>query len=84
MTIEVLSTAWSELKRYINVVDRAEAAETFVNVMIDHDISEDEIRNEFKGDSDIKEALATYFGNNDDDVDIVDDDYIDDDYEEDY
>lgn len=77
MSIEVLSATWAELKRYINVVDRIEAAETFINVMVDNDITPDDIRNEFKGDTDIKKALVSYLGE-DDDVEIEEDeDYED-------
>ena len=32
------SEIWSELKRYINTVDRDEAAETLVAVLIDQEI----------------------------------------------
>jgi|APGre2960657373_1045057.scaffolds.fasta_scaffold42648_4 hypothetical protein len=77
MSIEVLSAAWAELKRYINVVDRIEAAETFINVMVDNDITPDDIRDEFKGDTDIKKALVSYLGE-EDDVEIEEDeDYED-------
>jgi hypothetical protein len=60
MTSEVASEIWGELKRYVNTVDRAEAAETLVAVLIDHDESAESIRNAFKGDADVKRALAVY------------------------
>jgi hypothetical protein len=41
-------------------VDRDEAAETVVSILIDNDYDVDEIRDAFKGDSDIKRALAAY------------------------
>ena len=77
MSIEVLSAAWAELKRYINVVDRIEAAETFINVMVDNDITPDDIRDEFKGDTDIKKALVSYLGE-EDDVEIEEDEAYED------
>lgn len=83
MSIEVLSATWAELKRYINVVDRVEAAETFINVMVDNDITPDDIRDEFKGDSDIKKALVSYLGEDeDDDVDEIEEDEDYDDFED--
>ena len=38
MTETVASEIWSELKRYVNTVDRADAAETIVSILIDHDV----------------------------------------------
>ena len=78
MSIEVLSATWAELKRYINVVDRSEAAETFVSVMIDNDVTPDEIRNEFKNESDIKKALLSYLGKDDTEEEIEEDEDYDD------
>ncbi len=41
--VAVASEMWSELKRYVNTVDRDEAAETVVAILIDNDKSyEDE------------------------------------------
>ena len=60
MSIEVAAELWGELKRYVNTVDREEAAESVVSLLIDNDYDADEIRDAFKGDSDIKRALAAY------------------------
>jgi len=77
---EVVATEiWSELKRYINTVDRNEAAETVISILIDHDSDVDDIRDAFKGDSDIKKALTTYLDN---DKDYAEEEEIED--EEDY
>jgi len=82
MSAEVASEIWGELRRYVNTVDRDEAAETVVSILIDHDYDADEIRDAFKGDSDIKRALAAYVNKDaeeepdeeiDDDVDLDDD-----------
>jgi len=77
MSIEVAAELWGELKRYVNTVDREEAAESVVSVLIDNDHDADEIRTAFKGDSDIKRALAAYIDNNDieEEDDVEDDDY---------
>jgi len=66
MTETVASEIWSELKRYVNTVDRAEAAETIVSILIDHDSDIEDIRDAFKGDGDIKRALTVYLDNDKD------------------
>jgi hypothetical protein len=60
MSVELASEIWTEIKRYVNSVDRNEAAETLVSVLIDNDVSAEEIKSAFKGDGDIKRALADY------------------------
>jgi hypothetical protein len=66
MDVDVISEIWAELKRYVNVVDRGDAAESIVSILIDHDIDADEIRTWFKGDSDIKTALSDYLASDSD------------------
>lgn len=76
---------WTELRRYINTVDRAEAAETLVSVLIDNDVDADEIKDVFKSDSEVKAALTHYLKDHEeepeDDEDNDDDEEF---YEEDY
>ena len=86
MTETVASEIWSELKRYVNTVDRADAAETIVSILIDHDSDVEDIRDAFKGDSDIKRALTVYLDNDkdyaEDEEDVNDDEEIDHDWED--
>ena len=77
----VISEIWSELKRYVNTVDRADAAETIVSILIDHDSDVDDIREAFKGDSDIKRALTVYLDN---DRDYAEDEDAEEDEEDDH
>jgi len=79
MSVELASEIWAELKRYVNKVDRDEAAEAMVSVLIDNDVSADEIKDAFKGDSDVKGALAHYLKDH-----VEEDDDEDDDDEEDW
>lgn len=82
MSSMIASEIWSELKRYVNTVDRQEAAETLVSVLIDHDEDVEDIRDAFKHDSDIKRALTAYLDNDKDyDEDEVDEDIDEDDSE---
>ena len=64
--VAVASELWSELKRYVNTVDRDEAAETIVAILIDNDCDVDDIKDTFKGDADIKRALTAYLDNDKD------------------
>jgi hypothetical protein len=77
MSVELASEIWSEIKRYVNSVDRNEAAETLVSVLIDNDVSAEEIKSAFKGDSDIKRALADYL--KEEELEEEEDDSYDDD-----
>ena len=60
MSVELSREIWDEIKRYVNTVDRQEAAETLINVLIDNDVDADEIRDTFKGDLEVKRALTSY------------------------
>jgi hypothetical protein len=82
MSAELVKEIWSEIRRYVNTVDRDEAAETLVSVLIDNDIGADEIKDTFKNDSEVKRALAHYLKDHADDEEEEeeDEDYEDDDY----
>jgi hypothetical protein len=82
MSAELSKEIWDELKRYVNVVDRNDAAETLVSVLIDNDVDADEIKSTFKNDSEIKKALASYLKDHEEeeDEDETDEDDEDDDY----
>ena len=83
MSVELSKEIWDEIKRYVNTVDRDEAAETLVSVLIDNDVAADEIKETFKSDGDVKRALAHYLKDlEDDDEEDQDDD--DDGDDEDY
>ena len=90
MTETVASEIWSELKRYVNTVDREDAAEIVVSILIDHDSDVEDIRNAFKGDNDIKRALTAYLDNDKDyaedyaEVEETDEDEDIEDHDDDY
>ena len=79
MSVELSKEIWNELKRYVNTVDRAEAAETLVSVLIDNDVGADEIKDTFKNDSEVKRALAHYLKDHEEDFEDDDDDDEEDD-----
>jgi hypothetical protein len=77
MSVVLAKEIWDELRRYVNTVDRSEAAETLVNVLIDNDAAADEIKEVFKTDSEVKRALASYLKDHEE-TDDLDDEYEDD------
>jgi hypothetical protein len=79
MSEAIASEIWGELKRFVNTVDRAEAAETVIQILMDNDSDVEDIRDAFKGDTDIKRALTAYLDN---DKDYEAEDKEDDEYEE--
>jgi hypothetical protein len=83
MSAELSREIWTELRRYVNPQDRTEAAETVVSVLIDNDVSADEIRDAFKGDTEIKRALTHYLKDHAEEEDD-EDDSEDEDQDEDY
>lgn len=85
MTEQLVSEIWGELKRYINTVDRTEAAETVVQILMDNDSDAEDIKEAFKGDRDIKTALTSYLDNDrdyiEDEEEAEEEDYNEDDWE---
>ena len=84
MSVELTKEIWDELKRYVNVVDREEAAATLVSVLIDNDVDADDIKSTFKNDSEVKRAVTSYIKDHEDDEadDEDDDEYIDEDWDD--
>jgi hypothetical protein len=80
----IANEIWQELKRYVNGMDRAEAAEALVSVLIDNDVSAEEIKSAFKSDSEVKQALKQYLDDHADDDDYDDDDYEEEEEDDDY
>lgn len=82
MHSDIASEIWGELKRYINTVDREEAAEVLVSLLIDNDEDVDDIKQSFKGDAEIKRALTSYIQSEEEEYEEYDEeeDDIDDDY----
>lgn len=81
MAVDLAHDLWQELKRYIPQVDRHEAADVLVNLLIDNDCDAEEIRAGFKGDNDIKKSLQSYLDDiEEEDLDEEDEDDYDDAY----
>ena len=82
MDQHLASVVWDELKRYINTVDRSEAAESMVSILVDNDMDAEDIKSAFAGDKDIKNALAQYLNNDEEETEEEEEDldYEDDDW----
>jgi hypothetical protein len=81
MSVELAKEIWDELRRYVNTIDRSEAAETLVSVLVDNDVGADDIKEVFKSDSEVKRALAHYLKDHAEEQDEEDED--EDEYEDD-
>lgn len=81
MSVDLASEIWNGIKRYINTVDRSDAAEDFVGILVDNDCDPEDIKETFKGDTHIKNALAGYINSDEEEYEEEFDE--DDDYEED-
>jgi hypothetical protein len=84
MSVDLSYEIWNELKRYINVVDRNEAAETLVSVLIDNDIDADDIKTNFKSEPEVKRALTSYLKDHPEEEEDDEDSYEDDEEDENY
>ena len=83
MSVDLAQAVWEELKRYIGPLDRTEAADSLVNLLVDSNFDADDIRNSFRGDAEVKKALQGYLDDHDDEEEIDDDDdYTENDEEE--
>jgi len=72
MSLILISEAWDALRQHIQMADKSDAADSLVNLLIDHGYDVDEIKENFRGDKDIANALV-YFSEQEQE-----------DYEEDY
>jgi hypothetical protein len=80
MSVDVAYDIWTELRRFLSTPDRAEAADSLVNVLIDNDYDAEDIRSAFKGDADVKQALQSYLDDNEEDAEEYSEDYDEDEY----
>ena len=80
MPITVANDLWNELRRFLSTPDRAEAADAVVAVLIDNNYDAEDIRQAFKGDKDIKQALESYLDDAEEDVDEDQEDLDEDEY----
>jgi len=84
MSIGLIGEVWKLLKSNIEAGDVDGAAETLVNYLVEEDFSAHEIKNTFRGDKDIQDALQFYLETPEDGLvheyepDLDEDDWSDD------
>jgi hypothetical protein len=81
MSVDLAQAVWEELKRYIGPLDRTEAADALVNLLVDSNFDADDIRDSFRGDVEVVKALQGYLDDYDEE-EIDDDDYDEEDNDE--
>ena len=59
MSLRTITEVWEVLREHIDFNDRADAADTLVNYLMDNNYEVDEIKDEFS-DKDITKALKGY------------------------
>lgn len=79
MSLELVTEIWAAMKPLFVTSDRPEAAETFVNVLIDNDFDPRDLKKAFKKDGNIINALGLH-----DDVGDIEEEEDDEDGYEDY
>jgi hypothetical protein len=79
MELDLVQESWQEMKRYINPVDRPEAAESLVSMLVENGVSAEDIQAAFIDDTDIRKVMHEYL-----DVDDIDTDYESHDMDDDY
>jgi hypothetical protein len=77
MYSEFAAELWNEFKSLLNPVDKDQAADMLISMLIDCDENIDDIKKAFKNDELIKNALAFYV-DNPDDVDYDEEDDVQD------
>lgn len=80
MAVDLVYEVWQELRHHIQSADRADAADSLVNLLIDNDYDAEDIRAAFKGDNDVKRALQSYLDDAEEELDDEDEDDYDDEY----
>lgn len=84
MSLELVTEIWAAMKPLFATSDRPEAADTFVNVLIDNDFDPKDLKRAFKKDGNIINALGLHDDVSDleEDADEDEDGYEDYDYDD--
>jgi hypothetical protein len=76
MSLEFTVEVWDALRPHIDFNDRSEAADSLINLLIDHNYEAGDIKDAFRGDKEVLNALKDYLEQHD-----VEDSYDDEDYD---
>ena len=76
MSLDFVAEVWDALRSHIDFNDRSDAADTLINLLIDNNYETEDIKDSFRGDKEVLNALKDYLEQQD-----IEEDY--DDYEDD-
>lgn len=82
MSLSLIKEIWKVVKPCIETGDVEGAADCLVNYLVDEDYSPSEIKQTFRGDAEIKEALDYFLEKPEDGLYVEDTDMLDDYYDE--
>jgi len=77
MSLDFVAEVWDALRSHIDSNERKDAADTLINLLIDNDYEAADIKESFRGDKDILDALKFYVDQHDQEEDYEDDDFED-------
>lgn len=78
--IDILCDMWLTCREYITQKDRQAAADHIINVVADHNVTDDDLRALGGTDAYLKRAVQEYLGENEEDEDPYDDSLEEDDF----
>lgn len=78
MSLDFVAEVWDALRSHIDISERKDAADTLVSFLIDNNYEADEIKESFRGEKEILNALKDYVSEHE-----LEEEYEEDDYEED-
>jgi hypothetical protein len=74
MSLDFVAEVWEVLISHIDFNDRADAADTLVNLLIDNDYEASDIKEAFRGDKEVITALKEYTDQIEEEYEEYDDD----------
>jgi hypothetical protein len=74
MSLDFVAEVWDALRGHIDISERKDAADTLVSFLIDNNYEADEIKESFRGEKEILNALKDYVSEHE----------LEEEYEEDY
>ena len=73
MSLNMVAEVWDVLRTHVDFNERKDAADSLINFLIDNNYEADDIKDAFRGDKEILNALKDYVAEHN----IEEDDYID-------
>ena len=74
MSLDFVAEVWESLISHVDLNDRAEAADTLVNLLIDNDYEASDIKEAFRKDKEVITALKEYTDQIEEEYEEYDDD----------